>query len=889
MSASSPNATRNPPRSNKLAALRHVELVTGAPDTEVYLRFLDDTKTGRPAAERYGTIENMWPVILDFQRQHYGVFLIPNATEAAGAFVCDSDVKIVRAAFIDADGVAEPNEWHVLPAFLVRTSPGKWHAYWIATGIAVAEFQQLQRRLAAHYATDAAICNPSRVMRLAGTIHWKDPEHPHLVTLEDRTQGSGHWEITRTLDVLSAGLPQVKGRRPSQRAERLAVLLVVGKENVEPRTTTRADVDFDEPQNIWQARSYLAAEVRAGRVAIEHVNGNATLHRIAAQLRDYLVSEEKAKELIWSDFNEHCEPEWDDPADPTFNEPIESAYRGNVQNPAPGRDAVLPLEKRFAGFERIKGAEDGGTAQDEKSENDWPEPFDLLDENEITPEPVLMRDMLPDTVAIAAFDEAERIGVSPAAVALPMLAVVGSVLHPKVTIQPKVHDHTWTERAILWPVNVAPVGSAKSPAQAAAVAPLYKLDREFHQQAEQQQRFYEALLADWKEKAKHRSLMMKKSALEHISVIDASPELEPDKPKRRRAFVNDVTLEKLAEVLAENGRPVMQVVDEIAGLIGGFDAYRKNGGPSKDRAAYLELYEGRARTWDRIGRGSIHVEHWATAISGNIQPEKLAELAPLLITDGLLQRAMLFYTERQRGEDRLPNKAALDAYEKIVVGLAAYEPSMASAIELSEDAQVERLRVKKVSDAMMALPSTPVALRGHLAKWDGLFARLLLVFHVAACSEIGLDPQPVIEGDTAAAVRRLMLRFLLPMAIRIYRRYFGKGERLGHAQWIAGHILAHGLPDIAASQIKKAYRAARPDPRIICEAMADLHDARWVRPAPVAADRWEINPKVHARFAATAAEEKRKREAVQAAIREAAGAMREEFTEARWRHFPLRA
>lgn len=179
------------PRLNLEDAARHVELVAGSRDTEVFVRFLDDAKSGMAPAERHGTIEKLWSDIAVFQRDHYGVFLIPNATATAADFVRDEDIMDIRVVFIDADGIAEPPHWHVPPAFLIHTSAGKWHAYWIVGDLPVAEFQQIQRRLAAHYGTDPKVCNPSRVMRLAGTIHWKDPEHPQLVTLDDRTEGQG--------------------------------------------------------------------------------------------------------------------------------------------------------------------------------------------------------------------------------------------------------------------------------------------------------------------------------------------------------------------------------------------------------------------------------------------------------------------------------------------------------------------------------------------------------------------------------------------------------------------------------------------------------------------------------------------------------------------------
>jgi hypothetical protein len=67
-----------------------------------------------------------------------------------------------------------PDEWHARPDFIVQRDTTHWHAYWLIDDCPVADFRDVQRRLAAHYGTDTAVCNPSRVMRVAGTLHQKD-------------------------------------------------------------------------------------------------------------------------------------------------------------------------------------------------------------------------------------------------------------------------------------------------------------------------------------------------------------------------------------------------------------------------------------------------------------------------------------------------------------------------------------------------------------------------------------------------------------------------------------------------------------------------------------------------------------------------------------------
>ena len=108
-------------------------------------------------------------------------------------------------------------------------------------------------------------------------------------------------------------------------------------------------------------------------------------------------------------------------------------------------------------------------------------------------------------------------------------------------------------------------------------------------------------------------------------------------------------------------------------------------------------------------------------------------------------------------------------------------------------------------------------------------------------------------------------RIALPNLFRLgFETLPEEGAQGGHARWIAGHILAHKAQDITAREIGRAYRPLRGDPAGTTWAMDILSDAGWAIPAESRRDsqRWEINPMVHERFAAAAAQEKNRRAAV---------------------------
>ena len=101
-------------------------------------------------------------------------------------------------------------------------------------------------------------------------------------------------------------------------------------------------------------------------------------------------------------------------------------------------------------------------------------------------------------------------------------------------------------------------------------------------------------------------------------------------------------LEKLGELLSENPGGLLLVRDELFGLLSRLSNEEFSG----ERAFYLEAYNGDGSyTYDRIGRGTIHIPSCTLSIVGGIQPLRVAPLVNEAVTggggDGLLQRFQL--------------------------------------------------------------------------------------------------------------------------------------------------------------------------------------------------------------------------------------------------------
>jgi hypothetical protein len=71
---------------------------------------------------------------------------------------------------------------------MVLTSADRAHFYFCCDDIPLEEFSAYQTALIEKLGTDPAIKDLPRVMRLAGTLHLKDPKHPQKVTLKTPRQ-----------------------------------------------------------------------------------------------------------------------------------------------------------------------------------------------------------------------------------------------------------------------------------------------------------------------------------------------------------------------------------------------------------------------------------------------------------------------------------------------------------------------------------------------------------------------------------------------------------------------------------------------------------------------------------------------------------------------------
>ena len=154
-------------------------------------------------------------------------------------------------------------------------------------------------------------------------------------------------------------------------------------------------------------------------------------------------------------------------------------------------------------------------------------------------------------------------------------------------------------------------------------------------------------------------------------------------------------------------------------------------------------------------------------------------------------------------------------------------------------------------------------LTSHLGKYNGIFARLCVIWHcVEHVDDVKLPA--VVSEDTARRVAGFVHGFLLPHALAFYAGVLGLSNDHDRLADIAGYILAHGLSRITNRDVQRGSASMRSlKPRETGELFEQLDALGWVTripgPRPSDPPHWIVNPIVHQKFAERAEAEKERR------------------------------
>jgi len=328
-------------------------------------------------------------------------------------------------------------------------------------------------------------------------------------------------------------------------------------------------------------------------------------------------------------------------------------------------------------------------------------------------------DALPEGCRRFVREAAASIGCSPDLVAVPLLGLLSAGIGNSRQVQLK---RGWRESAALFAVVVAEPGDKKTPAQKSALAPVWRAQERFKREYRVRYEAYEEELRQWK-------------ADERAAAKEGEPAPpKPEEPVMRHAVVDDITVERLADILDETPRGVVSVQDELSGWVLAMNQY-KAGGKGADRQFWLRVWSNAPVKVDRKSRKlpAIIPEPWVSVI-GSIQPEILPGL-DIGRNDGMMDRFLYSYPEprRTRHTDDEISAAAehtvLELYGKLAelkMPESDGEP-FPGTVPMTEEAwEVFKELADELSEEAHAL-GFPRRLRGAWSKLEAYLARLSLI------------------------------------------------------------------------------------------------------------------------------------------------------------------
>jgi hypothetical protein len=486
-----------------------------------------------------------------------------------------------------------------------------------------------------------------------------------------------------------------------------------------------------------------------------------------------------------------------------------------------------PLERaEVETIARSAGRYAPGNGQAEGEFSD-PPPVDLL--RPMAAPPLRVADV-PDVLAHFAEAHARATGFDVSIMLAGGIGAACGMLSDEVRLC-VASQSSWFESARLWPAIVGGPGSGKTPGLRAVCAPLFALHRE--------------LIAEW-------------------SSMHAKDDGD-DMPPMPALYTSDATTEALSDLLRDNERGILYLVDELESWLASHDAYRSSGA-GKDRGEWLRLYDGGPHHVNRVKRGAFFIRNWGCSLLAATTPAALRKMAPKLPDDGLMQRLLLVLARPRelpdaamlRVETRQPAEAWDAALRRLYALPSAVVHLSAAAREIFE---AEQANLHRLTQAFEDLHPPYAA---HLAKRPAMVARLALVFHALEV--------PAIADNLTDHAMRLAVRFMRRQerhAQAIYGSLLGADTGMALAKAIARSILASGLQSFNRRELMHRCKAFRGPDDTRRAALSLLCDCAWLTTDAATVTHgthWTVDPRVHSLFAEHGEAARKQREAIRERI-----------------------
>lgn len=388
--------------------------------------------------------------------------------------------------------------------------------------------------------------------------------------------------------------------------------------------------------------------------------------------------------------------------------------------------------------------------------------------------PAFPMDILPPVLRRYAEYQAASVGVDPAAAVMAALTACSGAIDQRTLLKMK-RTGDWHVRPRLWTMLVGDPSAKKTPIISAAVRALRKYEGQCVAE-------YQRDLARWKAEDK---------------------ETRGDEPPRPTRFLfNDITSEKVGDVLSRQDRGALVEHDELSGFIGAMDKYSGGKGSGADRSFWAQAYNGGPKTIDRLQRGEIYVQNLCVSFLAGMQPDRLSEVANLT-SDGLLQRFLPVMMRRSAYPVEVESDLPAQRFDDLVTYLIGLKPQTYQMDEGGRLAADEFQRFVFDLEGMEGLGKSFCTFVGKLS---GIHGTLALLLHIIE------DPQqavfdPVSERSVRAA-SRMLREFIIPHALEFYRGTTDGADWSG-MRAIASYLLTSDKDRFTASDFTSGVRALR--------------------------------------------------------------------------------
>lgn len=181
-----------------------------------------------------------------------------------------------------------------------------------------------------------------------------------------------------------------------------------------------------------------------------------------------------------------------------------------------------------------------------------------------------------------------------AMIAVPALAAAAGAVGNARRIAAK---RGWEEPSVLWSDTIALSGSAKFPALALAVSGALDIEHRYQSEYAVKLEKYKTQLSEWEQTKTGAKLST---------------------PVQQRFVISSATMESIVPILQANPQGLLLVMDELAGWVNGFDAYRA--GKGGDLQQWLSIHRAGLLNRDTKGDGNKYAPMAAVSVTGSMQP-----------------------------------------------------------------------------------------------------------------------------------------------------------------------------------------------------------------------------------------------------------------------------